>query len=118
MVSPSTTRSTVPSIEPAAAGDTTRTNRSRPRRRAGRRATPTRCHRGSTRVKNWRRSDERARLELLDAEHGVAEGPQLRVDERLMTPIAVPALDGVPVGFGRAAVAPGSAIQEDLDVFF
>src|SRR5262249_24171581 len=53
-----------------------------------------------------------------DAEHGVAEGPQLRVDERLIAAIAAPPLDRIPIGFGRAAVTPGSAIQEDLDILF
>ncbi len=59
-----------------------------------------------------------AELGLLDAEHGVAEGPQLRVDERLMAPVGASPLDGVPVWLGHAAVTTGSTIQEDRDVFF
>src|SRR5262249_10317828 len=103
----------------ADAAPAARSGRSNSRRRQGRRSTPTRCHPESTSVKDRRRpSWVGERSELLDAEHRVAEGPQLRVDERLVAAIAAPALDGVPVGFGRAAVTSGSAIQEDLDVLF
>ena len=54
---------------------------------------------------------------LLDAKHGVAERPELSVDERLMTPVGGSPIDGVSTAVCHAPVATGSAIQEDGDVF-
>jgi hypothetical protein len=54
--------------------------------------------------------------ELLDAKHRVAERPELRVDEGLMTPLGATPLD-LALTVRYAAITTRSAIQEHLDIF-
>src|SRR4030095_8231744 len=56
--------------------------------------------------------------ELLDAEHRVAERPELGVDKWLMAPLGAAPLDSVALTVRYAPITTQSAIQEHLDVFF
>src|SRR5262245_49581372 len=122
MVSPSTTCRTAQSSVWAGAADARTSERSSSGSHHCRRATPPRCHSERTGVNNWvqrrtgavqRRSLER---ELLDAEHRVAERPELSVDEGLMAPLGAAPLAGVTVTVRYASITTGSAIQEHLDI--
>ena len=55
--------------------------------------------------------------QLLDAEHRVAERPELSVDERLMAPLGATPLDDVALTVRCAPIATRPAIQEHLDIF-
>src|SRR4030095_1997006 len=56
--------------------------------------------------------------ELLDAEHRVAERPELGVDKWLMAPLGAAPLDSVALTVRYAPITTQSALQEHLDVFF
>src|SRR4029450_4326042 len=92
MVSPSTTCTTAQSSVWADA-DARTSGRKSSGSHHRRGTTPPRCHPERTGVNNWvrRRGLER---ELLDAEHRVAERPELGVDEGLLAPLgAAPLAD-------------------------
>src|SRR5262249_51306897 len=114
MVSPSTMRTTAQSsVWADAEARTSGRKSSGSHRRRG--TTRPRCHSERTGVNNWVQPSGLER-ELLDAEHCVAERPELGVDERLMAPLGATPLD-VALTVRYAPITTRSAIQEHLDIF-
>src|SRR5512138_2596266 len=119
MVSPSTTCTTAQSSVWAGAADARTSEKRSSGSHRQRRTTAPRCHSERTGVNNWVQRRVRWALggELLDAEHRVAERPELRIDERLMAPLGAAPLDSVARAAHNAPITTRSAIQEHLDIF-